>query len=172
MQITKKKIAAVVATTAVLAMGASGAYAYWTQSTNGQDAGTAATDAGIATLTVTGSDHTGLAPGRDAQAISATVTNPTVANGGPGFNVYVGQVEVSIASVTKNNAPVVGCDASDYTLSNTIMTNAATDLAVGATSTSFTGATIQFNNKPASGGPGNNQNACKNATVNLTFVAS
>jgi hypothetical protein len=74
-------------------------------------------------------------------------------------------VTVSISSVTKaGGAPAGTCDATDYTLANAAMTVNA-DVPAGNGTGSWTGATIQFNNKPAT-----NQDACKGATVNLAYT--
>ena len=54
----------------------------------------------------------------------------------------------------------------DYTLANAVMTVNA-QVAVGARVGSWSGATIAFNNKA-----GENQDDCKNATVNFAYTAS
>jgi hypothetical protein len=104
---------------------------------------------------------TNLGPGVTAGAITATVTN-----GGSSL-VQVNQVVVSIQSVTKAVGVSGTCDATDYTLSSATMTNGAGEVAGSATSGSFSGATLAFNDKPST-----NQDACKGATVNLHYVAS
>lgn len=134
-----------------------GAYAYWTA--GGSGTGSASTQAGTSALTAnqTGS-LTAMYPGDSPQSISGDFDNP---NSGP---IYVSSVTVSIASVTGGAGP--SCDATDYTLSNTTMSVGA-QVPAGNGVGSFSGATIQFNNKP-----GSNQDDCKGATVNLAFSVS
>jgi hypothetical protein len=153
----KKKIGAAVAAGALVVGGAGVAFAYW--STSGSGAGSAATSAGAADLTVAQtSTISNMYPGDSAQAISGTVTN-NAAN-----SAYVTQVVASIAGVTQAASATGTCDASDYTLANATMP-VAKDIAAGATAP-FSGATIKFNNKAT------NQDGCKGATVNLAYAAS
>jgi len=144
--------------TAVLLMGVGGtAYAYWTA--GGSGTGTATTGTSSAVTVVQTSTITDLQPGGAAQTLSGTFDNP---NSGP---VFVGTVTASIGSVTKaGGAPAGTCDATDYTLSNATMTVAA-EIPAGNSQGSWTGATIAFNNKAAT-----NQDACKGATVNLSYT--
>jgi hypothetical protein len=134
------------------------AYAFWTGGGSGTGSGAAAN--GVSGLTA--NQTTTLAamyPGDSAQTITGNFDNP---NSGP---VYVNTVSVSIASVTKaGGAPAGTCDASDFTLANTTM-NVGAEVSPGAGVGSFTGATIKFNNKPTT-----NQDACKGATVSLSYT--
>lgn len=160
MRIVSMKVLAVgVPLTVLAATGA--AVAYWTGGggTGGGNAGTAAT--GSTSLTVTqASAPTTMAPGVTTGPISVTVSNPGSSS------VYAAQVVVSIASVTKAaSAPAGTCSAADYTLSGETMTTGAANLAPAGTTT-FTGASLVFNDTTA------NQDACKGATVGLTYVAS
>lgn len=143
---------------AALLLGAGGtAYAYWTA--GGSGTGTASTGTTSAVTVVQTSTVTDLQPGGSAQTLSGTFNNP---NSGP---VYVGTVTASIASVTKaGGAPAGTCDATDYTLTNAAMTVAA-EVPAGNAQGAWTGATIAFNNKAAV-----NQDACKGATVNLSYT--
>ena len=142
---------------AVVIAGA--AIAYWTA--GGSGSGTAATSNGTGSLTVnqTGS-LTAMYPGDSPQTLSGDFDNPT------GNLVHVATVSVSISSVTKAGNPVVGCDATDYTIVGSPMTVNA-EVPAGVAKGSWTGATIQFNDKSAV-----NQDACKGATVNLSYSAS
>ena len=152
-----KKIA--VASGTILALSAGGvAVAYW--STSGSGTGSATTSAGAANLSIAQtSTISNMYPGDEPQTIAGTVTNNAE------NSAYVTKVVVSIASVDKaEDAPEGTCNASDYTLANAEMT-VDEDIASGDTE-SFTGATIQFNNKAS------NQDACKGATVNLAYAAS
>ena len=154
---TKKKFA--VATGMVVLLAGGGvAYAYWTA--GGSGTGTAATGTNVAITAVQTSTVSAMAPGDSAQSLNGTFTNT---NTGP---VYVTSVTASISSVVKDGGAVAGvCDATDYTLANAVMTVNAEALA-NDTST-WTGATIKFNNKA-----GASQNQCKLATVNLAYAIS
>ncbi len=150
---TKKKIAII---TAALVLTGGAAFAYWT--TGGSGTGSAATGTNVTLTAVQTSTVTAMAPGDVAQSLNGTFTNT---NSGP---VYVSTVTASISSVVKDAGAVAGtCDATDYTLANAVMTVNAEALA-NDTST-WTGATIKFNNKA-----GSNQDQCKLATVNLLYT--
>lgn len=137
------------------------ALAYW--SSTGSATGTSSTQAGVASLTVVqASAPTNLAPGVAAGGVTVTVTNPT----GSTSDVKVSQVVASIASVVKaTDAPAGTCAAADYTLAGATMTAGAKELIPGG-STTFSGATLAFNNTTA------DQNGCKGATVTLSYAAS
>jgi hypothetical protein len=62
-------------------------------------------------------------------------------------------------------APAGTCDDTDYTLANAVVTVNAEVLADD--SSTWTGPTIKFNNKPST-----NQDPCKGATVNLAYTIS
>jgi hypothetical protein len=136
----------------VLVVGGGGAaFAYWTA--GGAGTGTATTGTNVPLTVNQTTVVSAMAPGVAAQTLSGTFTNT---NAGP---VYVGTVTAAISSVSN-----AGCDSSDYTLLNPTMTVAA-EIPKGAGVGSWTGATIQFNDKS-----GSNQDACKGATVNLTYT--
>jgi hypothetical protein len=144
----------------VISLGVAGAaFAYWTAGGSGSGTGsTAGTQTALTANQTT--TLTAMYPGDTAQTISGNFTNP---NSGPS---QVNTVTVSIASVTKaTGAPVGTCDATDYTLANTVMTVNA-EVPVGAAKGAFTGATIHFNDKAT------NQDACKNATVTITYASN
>jgi hypothetical protein len=147
---------------AVLALLGAGiaAYAYWT--TSGSGSGTAHVATAPSALTVNQTTVlTALYPGGSAQTLSGTFDNP---NAGP---VYVGTVTVSISSVTKAaGAPAGTCDATDFTLTGAAMAVGA-EVPAGSGKGSWTGATLAFNDKPAT-----NQDACQGATVNLAYAVS
>lgn len=152
---SKRAKIVVASSVAMAAIGGGVAFAYW--SSSGAGTGTAATTTGASSLVVTQtSAPTDLAPGVPAETISGTVKNNSTT-----ASAYVNTVTVSIASVYVNGAVAVGCDATDYTLSNPQMT-VAKDLTAGQSAT-FTGATLGFNDKTT------NQDACKGATVNLAY---
>ncbi len=92
---------------------------------------------------------------------ASTVTNDSATE-----SAYVTQVVASIALVTKADGAADGtCDATDFTLTDELMSNGAKDLVKGA-STTFSGAKLSFNNKTV------NQDACKGAAVTLAYAAS
>ena len=138
----------------VLALAVAGAaVAYWTAGGSGTGSGSAAgAQSGLTahqTTTLTAM-YPGDTPGN--------FDNP---NSGP---IRVSTVTASIASVTKaSGAPAGTCDATDFTLANATMTVDA-EIATGTGKGAFTGATINFNNKPT------NQDACKGATVNFGYA--
>jgi hypothetical protein len=153
-----KKTMAIVAAVIAVAGVSAGAYAYWTA--GGSGTGTAATGTNVAITAVQTSTITAMRPGDTAQTLAGNFTN-NAANAGP---VFVTSVTASIASVTKNVGAVAGtCDATDYTLSNPVMSVGA-QVPAGVAQGAWTGATIQFNNKVT------NQDQCKLATVNLAYV--
>ena len=155
MRTTTKRVIAVAAVTVVLLGGAGVAYAYWTAGGSGSGSATAGTSAAI---TINQSSVvTNIRPGGAAQTLSGTFTNT---NDEP---VYVTSVTASIDSITDGG---VTCEATDYTLANAVMT-VNQSIAIGSGTGSWTGATIAFNNKPAE-----NQDDCKNATVNFAYTAS
>jgi hypothetical protein len=135
------------------------AFAYWTQ--GGTGTGSASTGNTVNITVKQTSTITGLAPGLAAQTLSGNFDNP---NSGP---VYVTSVTASISGVTKAvGAPAGTCDASDYTLAGATMAVGA-EVPSGTAKGAWTGATLAFNNKAAS-----NQDACKGATVSLSYTAS
>ena len=148
-----------VVTLALVLASAATAFAYWTGL--GSGTGTAVTGDVAPITVVQTSSVTGMVPGVPAAvALSGVFNNP---NQSP---VYVTKVTASISSVDKAASALTGtCDATDYTLSNAVMTVEA-DVPVGDAQGAWTGAKIQFNNTAA------NQNACKGATVHLTYSIS
>jgi hypothetical protein len=154
----KKSVAIMVAAVTVVAAGGA-AFAYWTA--GGSGTGSASTSASNANVTVVQtSTVTAMQPGDAAQTLSGNFNNP---NSGP---AYVATVTASIASVDKASGVSGTCDATDYTLAGAAMTVNA-EVPAGTAKGSWTGATIKFNNKS-----GVNQNACKGATVNLSYAVS
>jgi hypothetical protein len=135
----------------VFALAAGGAYAYWTNNGTGTGSATTASPA-AGQLSVSGNAISGLAPGVAAQTLTGSITN----NGTNSF-----QVTGLSAAITSVSA--AGCDATDYTLVQPSIS--ASSLAAGA-STGFTSGSIAFNNKAT------NQDACKGATVTITYTVS
>ncbi|MDF2444095.1 MAG: hypothetical protein JWR01_2298 [Subtercola sp.] len=103
--------------------------------------------------------NTGIRPGGAATTLAGTITNHGTAS------AYIARVTVSIETVTKAPGAVEGaCDTSDYVLQDAAMPvgrTLAPEEAAG-----FGGASIGFSDK------GTNQDACKNATLQLRYVSS
>jgi len=150
-----------VSTAAVLLTGGGAAYAYWTAGGSGSGTADTATSSSIEVEQT--SNISGLRPLGDPQPLSGVFNN---VNGSP---VFVTSVTVSIGSVTKvAGAPAGPCTAADYTLANTVMSVGA-EVPAGSGQGSWSGATIAFNNNR--GGAPVNQDACKGASVLLSYTA-
>jgi hypothetical protein len=157
LKVRKPRIVALAVVAVLVVAGA--AFAFWTAGGSGTGTGSAAGSqtALVANQTTT---LTAMYPGDTAQTISGNFNNP---NSGP---IQVATVTASISSVTKAvGAPAGTCDATDFTLASAAMTVNA-EVPAGNAKGAFTGATIKFNDKAT------NQDACKGATVNLSFAAS
>lgn len=150
-RIGKRAITIVVGATVLLA-SAGIAFAYWTNT--GSGTGTASTGTNAAVVVNQTSTVTGLAPGLPAQSLSGNFDNP---NAGP---IHVAAVTAAVTGTDK-----VGCDATDYSIAGTATVNA--DVPAGDDVGTWSGLTIQFNNKP-----GANQDACKNAVVAIAYTSS
>ena len=150
-----KRLIAIAATTVVLLGGAGIAYAYWTAGGTGTGTGTTGTSEEI--TVDQDSVITNLRPGDDPQTLSGDFIN---LNDEP---IYVGTVTASISSITGGGVGGT-CEATDYTLLNAVMTVNA-QVPAGTDVGAWTGATIEFNNKPAE-----NQDDCQGATVNFSYV--
>ena len=146
-----KKKWAIVLVVASLCIGGV-AFAYWTNT--GSGAGTASTGSNASITVNQTSTVSGLAPGLAAQALSGTFDNP---NTSP---VYVTSVTATVTGTDQ-----VGCGATDYTIAGTATVNA--QVPAGTSVGSWSGLTIQFNNKTAV-----NQNACKNAVVSIAYTSN
>jgi hypothetical protein len=157
-KITKKRVLTALSVVGVL-VAAAISYAYWTAGGSGDGTATAGSTAGITVNQTSTLDA--MYPGDSPQTLSGDFTNT---NDGP---VYVGTVTVSIDSVDKaSDAPAGDCDADDFTLTDAEMSVDA-EVPSGTNTGSWTGATIQFNDKADT-----NQDACKGATVNLHYAIS
>jgi len=103
----------------------------------------------------------GLAPGVEPKDITGLVVN-----NGPD-DTFITAIVVDIVGVERASGAVAGrCDASDYVLLDVRMP-VGQALAPYGGSTTFTGASIGFKNKPAK-----NQDACQGATVRLRYRTS
>ena len=101
---------------------------------------------------------TGLYPGGPAVALSGNFNNTN-----PGA-VYVGTVTAALASVT-GSVGTPACTIADYTLASPAATVNA-DIASGSGVGAWSGPTIQLKNLAT------NQDACKNASVNLSYTSN
>ena len=156
LKLTRKRAVAVGAVVS-LAIAAA-AYAYWTSTGSGSGSASAAGAQSALTVNQT-TTLSAMYPGDSAQTISGTFDNP---NSGP---IFVHTVTAAISSVTKAaGAPSGTCDATDFTLANAVATVDG-EIAAGSAKGSWTGPTLKFNDKTTT-----NQDACKGATVNLSYT--
>ncbi len=154
-----KKTLISIALSILLLGSASAVYAYWTA----RGSGTATASAAASTSMVTVNQRsviTGVDPGAAPQTISGTFTN---VGSGP---AYVSTVTVTVSVTKAAGAPAGSCTAADYTITGGVMPVAA-EIPVGSNVGSWGGATIAFNDSPA-----NVQDACKGATITLTYAVS
>jgi hypothetical protein len=157
MHLTKtKKLAGL--TAALVLVGGAVAFAYWTA--GGSGTGTASTGTTAAITVNQTSVVTAMGPGVAAQSLSGTFDND---NDGP---VFIATVTAAIGEIT-GGGPT--CEATDYTLSNPVSdVNAEVPAGTGVGSWGATDTpTIAFNNKSDE-----NQDDCKNATVEIVYTAS
>lgn len=150
-RITKKKVATLVAA-ALLVGGAGAAYAFWTAGGTGDGSATTGTNIGITVNQTT--SITGLAPGSGPQTLAGDFDNSNS-----------GAVFVTSVSVTVGGTDSPGCGPTDYTIGGAAVVGAQVPSGVGVGS--WSGLTIQFNNKP-----GVNQDACKGAIVALSYTSN
>jgi hypothetical protein len=163
---TKQKLA--MGGALVIGLSTSGvAFAYWSSSGSGTGSSSTKTPAASQLEVASYTSPSNMAPGVAAGAITVTVHNKDASS------TNASHVVVSISSVDKaTGAPAGSCSASDYTLTGADMTTGAADLAPddsaagGADQTTFSGASLGFNNTAG------NQDGCKGATVNLLFTLS
>ena len=153
-KLSKKTLA--VATTVVLLSGGGAAFAYWTNT--GSGTGSAASGTNLPVTVNQTSTITGLYPGQTPQTLAGDFTNP---NAGP---TYVTAVTATGYTIDATHV-TAGCAVSgNYTLGGTAGVNA--DVAAGSNKGAWTGLTIVMNNL------GTNQDACKGATVTITYASS
>lgn len=147
----------VIATFLVLAV-AGAAFAYWTA--GGGGTGNAETGTTLALEVNQAALVNDLAPGVAPQTLSGTFNND---NPGP---VHVTSVTAALTSVTTTPGgitPVVGCTIADYTLTGAVM-SAVQEVSAGDAQGTWSGATVAFNTTL------DNQDACKDAFLNITYT--
>lgn len=148
-RMTRKKAAVVGGVTAVVLTGGV-AFAYWTSTGEGTGSVTTGTSTEWE-VTVDSTDLAGLTPGGPGETVTFHVTND---------NDGVQNLQNTVATVVDTDDP--GCTDADFDVSATTITYG--DVASGATvDGSFE---ITMVNRAA------NQDACKDATVNLKVAAS
>ncbi len=152
LKFTKKKKIALV--TAALMVAVSGtAFAYWTQL--GAGTGGATTGTTVAVVVNQTNTVTGLYPGGTPVALLGNFNNPNASA------VTVGAVT---ATVTTTSAPAT-CLASWYAISGT-GSPASQSLAAGSAVGAWSGLNVALLNNAA------NQDACKNATITITYAVA
>jgi hypothetical protein len=148
--VSKKVVAVGVA--AGLAIGISGAaFAFWTQGGSGTGSATTGTTQDITVNELVSASD--LYPGGPAQALSGDFDNPN-----PG-TTHIGSVTAALGTLPS------GCVAADFTIDNSAPTGSTT-LTQGNGVGAWGGLTIQMNET------GNNQDACKSATIPLVYTLS
>ena len=148
-KLNKKSVAISAAVFTIVGTGA--ALAYWTET--GSGSGSAAAGSTSPVTVVQTSTVTGLYPGGPAQALSGTFNNPNP-----------GKVFISTVKVTKVETSDANCLAADFTIGGAANVNA--EIAAGTGVGAWNGLTIKLENTGVS------QDACKNATVTLTYAAA
>jgi hypothetical protein len=151
LQFKKRRLIPVALAILVLVVGSGVAYAFWTAGGGGSGTAQAGTTVPLI-VNQTGPAITGLYPGGPAQTLSGNFDNSN-----PGA-IRVGSVTAVVASVSGT------CLPGDFVVGGSAPVNAevASGLGVG----SWTGLTIRLTDTAL------DQNACKGATVNLTYSAS
>jgi len=156
---TKKRIA-IAASLLVVVIGASAAFAYWTQGGSGTGSASAGTTTAISVYQT--NTVTGLYPGGPAVALSGDFINPN-----PG-SVTVDHITASVHAFTTSFANgLPECTDADFTIGGTsgpyvVPTSPTPTTHVGA----WSGLTVQMVNDLA-----NNQDNCKNANIQIDYVA-
>ena len=152
-KLTKKTLAV---SAALMLMGTGGvAFAYWTNS--GSGTGSAATGTNLAITVAQGTSSAVLVPGGPSSTLSGTFTNP---NTSP---VFVNTVTATLASVT-GSVGTPACTVADYALDTATITIGAQ--AAADDTTAWSGIVVKMLNSAT------NQDACKNATINLSYTSN
>jgi hypothetical protein len=153
----RRRLGVIAATVAAVLIGGGVAVAFWT--TTGTGAGSAGVGTSTSVSIAQADPITDLFPGGPAAEINFTITNT---NAGP---VRISTVTVAVSGVVKAPGAAAGtCDATDFIIDQPSAINA--DIPVGPTTftSATTNASIAMVNKPT------NQDACKNATVALSYT--
>lgn len=149
----KRRFMVIAIATAAVLVGGGVAVAYWTTTGTGTGSGTTGTGSPV---TVTqNSTVTGLYPGGPSQAIDFTINNPSA-----------GQQYVTSVAIAVTGTSNVGCTAADFQVTQPTITAGEIPSGGTAYAGATTGAAIQMIDRAT------NQNACKGATVNLSYTVS
>ena len=147
---SKKRFAIVASTVAAVLIGTGVAVAYWTTTGTGTGSASTASDTGV---DVHSDAVTGLYPGIAPQPIKLYIDND-----GPSAQ-YVTAVDVEVTGTSDDD-----CDPADFVVTDGTI---GADVPVGPNNVyGASGATITMTNTT------DNQDACKNATIDLSFDAS
>jgi hypothetical protein len=131
----------------VVVLGGGVAFGFWTA--GGAGNGTATTGTSATVVINQTSSITAMGPGVAAQPLSGTFTTSAPA--------YVTQVTATVSGTSNS-----GCTATDFTVVQPTATNAQV-----TTGSTWGGGSIAFNNSATV-----NQDACKDATVNITYTSN
>jgi len=135
-----------------LLLVAGGAYAYWTQTGAGSGEADTGTTSELVILQV--STPTGLAPAAGSQPLSGTIENPSEGT------VHVTSIT---ATLTSTGLPA-GCTVDDYLINDPVVDYDADIL--GGDVDPWTGPSIEMVDT------GENQDACKGATVTIAYTSA
>ena len=149
----KRRLLAVASVLAVVAL-TSIAYAYWTASGSGSGAGVTADPGAQSVVVNQTSASSGLYPGGSV-ALSGNFDNPAT-----------NAVHVAGISATVTGTDKAGCNAADYSISGTPAIANSGSVPSGTAVGGWSGLTLSMANT------GSNQDACKGATVSISYTAS
>lgn len=155
---SRRRAAVVLVPTVAGVFIAGTAFAYWTTSGAGTATGASGTSASV-TVTQTGTAPADLAPGAPAKPIAFKITNPKLSP------QRIASVTIAVTSVEYSGGGTAAtCSDADFQITQPTSINQ--DLPNGETLFDPSGAAIAMRET------GQNQNDCKNVTVNLSFTAA
>jgi hypothetical protein len=158
-KLTRKRVLAAGCVIGVVAFAAV-AFAYWTTSGSGSGSATAGTDAGV---TVAGNPGDGIYPGGDVP-VTTTITNSSSTQAQYVTNLHVA---ISIDATHAGN----GCDASWFTYKADSEPSGDSNPHTVALDTEIAASgSHQVLGKVFMANTATNQDACKNATINLAYT--
>jgi hypothetical protein len=162
MRITKRRAVVAAATTSVVVLGVTAAYAYWTSSGTGSGTAAAGTSTTV-TVLQTNATITGLSPGGTAVALSGAFDNSASGS----TPVKVGPVTATSVTVDSGHS---ACVPGNMTTGNIVMggsdPGAPHTLATGTPVDAWSGLTIRLAETGA------NQDPCKGATFTINYAVS
>ena len=159
-----RKVFVAAAATLIVAGGAgTAAFAFWSNAGSGTATIFVAASADITAAPVVKqtSPVVGLSPGSAAQPLFGNFSN----NATGAQTVQVNSVTASVTSISRDGLTLTTCTAADFIITNPTM-RVNTLVPVGSSVGTWSGATIAFNSTAA------DQNACRNAIVNISYVAN